>query len=81
MSDLEPCQFGFEPPCDACLPCVTNAYRALKEENRVLREAIQEAISVLFLECQPNNGDIFSMVDDILRPALAKRPSNEGGET
>jgi hypothetical protein len=61
--------------CECCVP----ARKALSTTPpaaldgllaKARREALEEAISVIFEECQPNNGAIFSRVDDRIR-ALA----------
>lgn len=41
------------------------------ERVKILREALEEVTSYLFMACQPGNGDIFSGVDDIIRAALS----------
>ena len=47
MSD-EPCQFGFDPPCDACLPCVLNyahrLERRVESARRILSDVRQWAV-------------------------------------
>lgn len=35
-------------------------------------EALKDIVSTLFQECQPDRGDLFSKIDDIARPAIAK---------
>jgi hypothetical protein len=41
------------------------------------RDALEEVTSILFLECQPNNGGLFSRMDDEIR-ALIEAPKTEG---
>lgn len=39
-----------------------------------LKERIRKATGVLFAECQPDKGDLFAAVDDVLNP---KEPRND----
>lgn len=45
---------------------------------RVRAETLADVTSILFLECQPSNGDLFSRVDDQLRALATKTEGGDG---
>jgi len=42
----------------------------MKSSADKLADALERVTSILFLECQPDKGDIFDKVDEVVLPAL-----------